>query len=79
MFEKAERKFKNLGKSFTQAQSHATRAQDFVNTLELQVKLISNAIDNATPIKTYENTSALVVTFDYICEEFGELRDTPAY
>lgn len=78
-FKKSETKFRNLQESFEQAQSRCLRIDNFINTLQPLVDLISTAVDNVTPIHTYQNTSALVTAFDCICEAYGDLNDEPTY
>ena len=75
--QKLETEFRTLLRSFREVESHAMRVEDFINALQTIVELISNSVDNATPIDEYEETSALVVAFDCICEAFGESYERP--
>lgn len=76
VFYKTEKKFRGLQRSFEHAQSCAMRVQDLTCTLKMLVESISNAVDIATPISKYKNTSDLVEAFDWLCAAFGESTST---
>lgn len=72
---KLEEEFKTLEESFHQVRARATRIEDFIDDLQTLLELISNAIDDATPSDTYEESSDLVVAFDCVCEVFGRSHE----